>query len=276
MAKSRVVKTENDNVVDRATAPSTEEAVAPEQELPGIKTVSELMDVASQDERLAKEDSLESFIPEDKDNGVEDNESNAEVSSEQESEVKEIKVGRFDKEAIAKIIGTNDLSIMNKIEQIAKLLPQPSNKLALGLRGLFVQRANDSSNSIAINIEQKAFYRNFKELLRLPQNDFNEQYKYLNWIHKQLLDLELIHKEKLPIVAGVSPIHVMNVFLYCANKDDAELLSFVYLFTLLDMRVTDVDGALKGKSPDLSKVSVKKTLLKAEDVEKINKYYNAD
>lgn len=273
MAKSRVVNKTEDKVVDTATAPATEtkqedtsvvdtpttEESTPD--VPGIKSVDELMKVASEDERLDTEEAPK------------EEEKVAPVTPESK---KEVKSGRFDKEAIAKIISANDLSLMNKIEQVAKLLPQPSSKIALGLRGLFTQRAYDSNNSVAINIEQKAFYRNFKELLRLPQNDFNEQYKYINWIHKQLIDLEVIQNEKLPTVAGVSPIHVMNVFLYCANKDDAELTSFVYLFTLLDMRVTDLEGKLKGKAPDLSKVSVKKTLLTAEDVEKINKYYNAD
>ena len=53
-----------------------------------------------------------------------------------------VKVIKFDKEAIAEIIKNNDLKTMDKLEKIAKLLPQPANKLMQGLRGLFDQKLN--------------------------------------------------------------------------------------------------------------------------------------
>ena len=182
---------------------------------------------------------------------------------------------RFDKEAIAAIVKNNDLSLMNKIEKLVKYLPHPVNKVVGGLRGLFDQRVHYKDNRAVINAEQRSFYRNMKILLELPQNEFNELFRYVRWVHQQLVDVEVLKKENLPLVAKVSPIHVMNVFLYCADTDDNELASFVFMFTLLDMRATDKEGILKGQSPDMKKASIK-TLFSPTDVEKINKFYNAE
>ena len=182
---------------------------------------------------------------------------------------------KFDKEAIAAIVKDNDLSLMNKLEKLVKHLPHPVNKVVGGLRGLFDQRVHNKDNRAAVNAEQKNFYRNMKILLELPQNEFNELFRYVRWAHQQLVDVEILKKEKLPLVAKVSPIHIMNVFLYCADTDDSELASFVFMFTLLDMRATDKEGILKGQSPDMKKASIK-TLFSPTDVEKINKFYNAE
>ena len=204
-----------------------------------------------------------------------------EPESDKETEKKDDKVEtpstpvRFDKEAIAAIVKNNDLSLMNKIEKLVKYLPHPVNKVVGGLRGLFDQRVHYKDNRSVINAEQRSFYRNMKILLELPQNEFNELFRYVRWVHQQLVDVEVLKKENLPLVAKVSPIHVMNVFLYCADTDDSELASFVFMFTLLDMRATDKEGILKGQSPDMKKASIK-TLFSPTDVEKINKFYNAE
>lgn len=204
-----------------------------------------------------------------------------ETESDKETEKEDDKVEvpstpvRFDKEAIAAIVKNNDLSLMNKIEKLVKYLPHPVNKVVGGLRGLFDQRVHYKDNRSVINAEQRSFYRNMKILLELPQNEFNELFRYVRWVHQQLVDVEVLKKENLPLVAKVSPIHVMNVFLYCADTDDSELASFVFMFTLLDMRATDKEGILKGQSPDMKKASIK-TLFSPTDVEKINKFYNAE
>lgn len=182
---------------------------------------------------------------------------------------------RLDKEAITNIVKDNDLSLMDKIEKVAKLLPQPADRLLLGLRGLYDIRSNHANNSTALNAEQRSFYRNFKSLLKLSQNEFNEVFRYIDWAYKQLLDVDVLNKEKLNIVGGVSPIHVMNIFMFIANKDDLELQSFIYIFTILDARATDTAGALKGKTCGVGRTSVPTTITE-EDTEKINKYYNAD
>lgn len=194
------------------------------------------------------------------------------VDTEPTEEAKE--PSRFSKEAIAELIA-NKIPLMQKLDQLVKLLPQPSNNVVSGLRGLYTYLSEYRDREADINKTQRAIYRSMKQLLSLDQNEFNEQYKYINWVYKQLLDKELLEKEKQYLVSGESPLHIMNIFLFASNKDDAELSSFIYLMTYIDFRATDKNNAFKGKSGSLAKTTVK-SLLSPEDIEKLDKYYNAD
>ena len=247
-----VIDTDTQEPIDTTDAPVVD------SEPTKLTSVAEVMNAAKQDGSVPPESEAESNTPPE------------EIKPELVEEP-----AKFNKEAISELVKNKNLGLMSKLEEIAKLLPQPASKVVLGLRGLYDIRANHSANSVALNAEQRSFYRNFKALLKLPQNEFNEVYRYVDWAYKQLINVEVLNNEKLNLVSNVSPLHIMNIFLYIANKDDIELQSFIYLFTIIDARATDVENKLQGKSINTARATVK-TTLNEEDTEKINKYYNAD
>ena len=178
-----------------------------------------------------------------------------------------ITTNAIDKEAINEIV-KSDLPLLDRLDKIAKLLPQSGGKTIKSLLYLFQNRVDHAEASV-VNGEQRSFVRAFKKVLALPQSEFNESFRYIKYAYSKLMDKEVLKQEKLPIINNLSPLDPLNnQMLHIANKDDAELVSFVYLFTLLSVKQDYPNDNIK-----VSKVSISGAITD-DDVTKINTYYN--
>ncbi len=172
------------------------------------------------------------------------------------------------------IIKDDKYSLLEKIERISKVVPADASKIIVSLLSIFNNCSKVKTRvAAALNPEQKQLVRNFIKLASLQQEEFNESMKYINWVYKQLTDITVMQKERLVLVRGVSPLDPLISSAFIVNKDDAELITYVYLMAVIDFRANAKTEAEKAKRPNMQR-STADTLLTEDILNKINGFYD--
>lgn len=180
-----------------------------------------------------------------------------------------ITVQTINKEAINEIVKDDTLSLFDKLDKLAKLLPQLGERTIKSLVYLFKNRAERAEGPV-VNSEQRAFVRSFRKLLALPQSEFNAIFRYVKYAFDNLTNPEVVVAEGYELHGKLSPLDPLNQMMYLANKDDAELKSFLFLFTALSVKKD-----YPGQTIKADKVSVPGAISDDELV-KLNEYYSAN
>lgn len=176
----------------------------------------------------------------------------------------------LDKKAINAILKDESIGIFDRLDELIKSLPSQGSKVVKSLVALLHLR-NQLASETVLNREQKYFTREFKKLLELPQNQFDESMVYVNWTYKELTNVDTLAKAGINTMRnGASPLDPTNIVMYIANKDDQEMFTFLYLMTLLDIKANSPE--LKDKPVDVSKTSVQSGLTDTH-IERLNKFY---
>lgn len=176
--------------------------------------------------------------------------------------------------AVTEIVKNKTMPLLDKIEAISKLMPDASGKVVRALLAIYnICSKVKTRVPTLLNPEQKAFVRSFVKLCNEPTEEFNKAMKYINWIYKQLSDTTVLDKEGLVIIRGVSPIDPTISTLFIAGKDDKELVTYVYLSTIIDFRANAKTAAEKSKKADILKIT-SDTILTDDIVNKINSFYD--
>ena len=176
----------------------------------------------------------------------------------------------LDRKQINDLLKNTDLGIFDRLDKLVKFLPQPGNKVVASMASILKLRAKNASEA-SMNREQITFAREFKKLLTLPQNEFNQLMVYVDWSYKELLNIDNLHKEGVVTINNTSPLDPCLSFIYCANKDNQEIFTFVYLLTILDAK--SGNDEISKKPVSLAKATVK-TILDDSEIEKLNKFYS--
>ena len=227
----------------------TEPAVNPEPQTDTEPTVNELNPVSTEPTPEEKSD---------------------ETSGTPEEEEKTVDVSV----AVNAIIKDDSYSLLEKIERITKVVPADASKIIVSLLSIFNNCSKVKTRvAAALNPEQKQLVRNFIKLASLQQEEFNESMKYINWVYKQLTDITVMQKERLVLVRGVSPLDPLISSAFIVNKDDAELITYVYLMAVIDFRANAKTEAEKAKRPNMQR-STADTLLTEDILNKINGFYD--
>ncbi len=217
-----------------------------------VSSVAEVMDRANIDPRVdtTVEEELEPVI----------------------EEVKEVVVSN--NTDISAIIKRDDLKLLEKIELVAKALDGTAGSVITSLVALYRLGSKAATRQPeAMNREQRALVRYFIRLTtQTNSEEFNHVMKYINWVYKQLTDTKLLDKEQLTLVRGVSPLDPTNSSIYTAGKDDKELITFVYLITVIDVKANAKTASEKARKIDIGKTTAS-TLLTEDIVTKINNFY---
>lgn len=176
---------------------------------------------------------------------------------------------------ISAIIKRDDLSLLEKIELISTTLGGVAGSVINSLRALYVLGSKTATRvPDAMNREQRALVRYFIRLATQSNpEEFNHAMKYINWTYKQLTDEKVLDKEQMTLVRGVSPLDPTNSCIFTAGKDDNELITFVYLITVIDVRANAKTPIEKARPIDVAKTTAK-TLLTEDIVTKINNFYS--
>ena len=176
--------------------------------------------------------------------------------------------------AVTEIVKSKTMPLLDKIEAISKLMPDASGKVVRALLAIYnICSKVKTRVPTLLNPEQKAFVRSFVKLCNEPTEEFNKAMKYINWIYKQLSDTTVLDKEGLVIIRGVSPIDPTISTFFIAGKDDKELVTYVYLSTIIDFRANAKTAAEKSKKADILKIT-SDTILTDDIVNKINSFYD--
>lgn len=176
--------------------------------------------------------------------------------------------------AVTEIVKNKTMPLLDKIEAISKIMPDASGKVVRALLAIYnICSKVKTRVPTLLNPEQKAFVRSFVKLCNEPTEEFNKAMKYINWIYKQLSDTTVLDKEGLVIIRGVSPIDPTISTLFIAGKDDKELVTYVYLSTIIDFRANAKTAAEKSKKADILKIT-SDTILTDDIVNKINSFYD--
>lgn len=176
---------------------------------------------------------------------------------------------------ISAIIKRTDISLLDKIELIAKSVDDRASAVIKSLLALYVLGSKTATRQPdTMNREQRAFVRSFIRLSNQSfAEDFNHAMKYINWVYKQLTDEKVLDKEVLTLIRGVSPLDPTNSCIFTAGKDDKELITFVYLITVLDVKANAKTPSEKARKIDINKTTAD-TLLTEEMINKINIFYS--
>lgn len=176
---------------------------------------------------------------------------------------------------ISDIIKRDDLALLEKIELISTVLGGVTGSVIKSLRALYVLGSKTSTRTAdAMNREQRALVRYFIKLATQSNpEEFNHAMKYINWVYKQLTDEKLLDKEQMILVRGVSPLDPTNSSIYTAGKDDNELVTFVYLITVLDVKANAKTPIEKSRKIDIGKTTAN-TLLTEDIITRINNFYS--
>lgn len=179
-------------------------------------------------------------------------------------------------EDISVIIKRDDIKLLEKVELIATALGGLSGSVISSLLSLYVLGSKTSTRQPdPMNREQRALVRYFIRLAtQSTTEEFNQAMKYINWVYKQLTDEKLLDKESLILVRGVSPLDPTNSSIFTAGKDDNELITFVYLITVIDVKANALTLADRERKIDISKTTTN-TLLTEDIINKINNFYIA-
>lgn len=245
----------NEELVDMESAEVTITPIDVVSEQDKVSSVAQVMDRAQNDPRV-------------------DTTVNTEETASAELEIVETPV--ITTTDISSIIKRDDLSLLEKIELISTALGGVAGSVINSLRALYVLGSKTATRQPdAMNREQRALVRYFIRLATQSNpEEFNYAMKYINWVYKQLTDEKVLDKEQLTLVRGVSPLDPTNSCIFTAGKDDNELITFVYLITVIDVRANAKTPIEKARSIDVAKTTAK-TLLTEEIVLKINNFYTA-
>lgn len=175
---------------------------------------------------------------------------------------------------ISAIIKRDDLKLLEKIELISKALGGTAGSVVNSLLALYTLGSKAITRQAdPMNREQRALVRYFIRLTTQSNTeDFNYAMKYINWVYKQLTDEKVLDKEQLTLVRGVSPLDPTNSSNFIAGKDDSELITFVYLITVIDVKANAKTPNEKARPIDIAKTTAN-TLLTEDIVTKINNFY---
>lgn len=175
---------------------------------------------------------------------------------------------------VSAIIKRDDLKLLEKIELVSKSLGGTTGSVINSLVALYRLGSKAATRQPdAMNREQRALVRYFIRLTtQSTTEEFNYAMKYINWVYKQLTDTKLLDKEQLTLVRGVSPLDPTNSSIYTAGKDDKELITFVYLITVIDVKANAKTASEKARKIDIGKTTAN-TLLTEDIVTKINNFY---
>lgn len=176
---------------------------------------------------------------------------------------------------ISAIIKRGDLSLLEKIELISTTLGGVAGSVINSLRALYILGSKTATRlADPMNREQRALVRYFIRLATQSNpEEFNYAMKYINWVYKQLTDEKVLDKEQMTLVRGVSPLDPTNSSIYTAGKDDKELITFVYLITVIDVKANAKTPIEKSRKIDIGKTTAN-TLLTEDIVTKINNFYS--
>jgi hypothetical protein len=175
---------------------------------------------------------------------------------------------------ISAIIKRDDLKLLEKIELISKALGGVAGSVINSLLALYLLGSKTITRQPdAMNREQRALVRYFIRFsTQTTTEEFNFAMKYINWVYKQLTDEKVLDSEQLTLVRGVSPLDPTNSTIFIAGKDDSELITFVYLITVIDVKANAKTPSEKSRPIDIGKTTAN-TLITEEIVNKINNFY---
>lgn len=176
---------------------------------------------------------------------------------------------------ISSIIKRDDLALLEKIELVSNSIGGVAGSVIKSILALYVLGSKTATRQPdPMNREQRALVRYFIRLAtQTNPEEFNQAMKYINWVYKQLTDEKVLDKEQLTLVRGVSPLDPTNSSIFTAGKDDKELITFVYLITVIDVKANASTPAEKSRKIDIGKTTAS-TLLTEEIVTKINNFYS--
>ena len=173
---------------------------------------------------------------------------------------------------IPAVVKDDTLTLKEKLETISKGLTGAQKIVWNSMIALDAVCGLYGPHEPTVNSEQRYFARHFIALNDLTEDEFTTFMSYLRWGFKKLSDAELAKEEgRFVFLNGTTGIDPMNSLIFCHDKDESEINTFVILMTIFDTQ-KDLKESGTTKKSDLSRLNPNHNI--SEDLlSKLNKFY---
>lgn len=173
---------------------------------------------------------------------------------------------------IPAVVKDDTLTLKEKLETISKGLTGAQKIVWNSMIALDAVCGMYGAHEPTVNSEQRYFARHFIALNDLTEDEFTTFMSYLRWGFKKLSDAELAKEEgRFVFLNGTTGIDPMNSLIFCHDKDESEINTFVILMTIFDTQ-KDLKESGTTKKSDLSRLNPNHNI--SEDLlSKLNKFY---
>ena len=173
---------------------------------------------------------------------------------------------------IPAVVKDDTLTLKEKLETISKGLTGAQKIVWNSMIALDAVCGMYGAHEPTVNSEQRYFARHFVTLNDLTEDEFTTFMSYLRWGFKKLSDAELAKEEgRFVFLNGTTGIDPMNSLIFCHDKDESEINTFVILMTIFDTQ-KDLKESGTTKKSDLSRLNPNHNI--SEDLlSKLNKFY---
>lgn len=173
---------------------------------------------------------------------------------------------------IPAVVKDDTLTLKEKLETISKGLTGTQKIVWNSMIALDAVCGMYGAHEPTVNSEQRYFARHFIALNDLIEDEFTTFMSYLRWGFKKLSDAELAKGEgRFVFLNGTTGIDPMNSLIFCHDKDESEINTFVILMTIFDTQ-KDLKESGTTKKSDLSRLNPNHNI--SEDLlSKLNKFY---
>lgn len=174
---------------------------------------------------------------------------------------------------IPAVVKDDTLTLKEKLETISKGLTGAQKIVWNSMIALDAVCGMYGAHEPTVNSEQRYFARHFIALNDLTEDEFTTFMSYLRWGFKKLSDAELAKEEgRFVFLNGTTGIDPMNSLIFCHDKDESEINTFVILMTIFDTQ-KDLKESGTTKKSDLSRLNPNHNI--SEDLlSKLNKFYS--
>lgn len=173
---------------------------------------------------------------------------------------------------IPAVVKDDTLTLKEKLETISKGLTGAQKIVWNSMIALDAVCGMYGAHEPTVNSEQRYFARHFIALNDLTEDEFTTFMSYLRWGFKKLSDAELAKEEgRFVFLNGTTGIDPMNSLIFCHDKDESEINTFVILMTIFDTQ-KDLKESGTTKKSDLSRLNPNHNISE-ELLSKLNKFY---